>query len=153
MKVSAAAPVNSIYALHEALLMLHDEGIENAWARHRRHHEALVAGLEAMGLRMAVDPAWRLPQLNAVVVPEGLDETRARRQLLDDHDVEIGAGLGALAGKVWRIGLMGYASPVVRRPWRRRSRPADPQGARTPRARCRASPRSTANRRSSRAGS
>jgi alanine-glyoxylate transaminase/serine-glyoxylate transaminase/serine-pyruvate transaminase len=104
------APVNSIYALHEALLILHEEGLENAWARHRRHHEALVAGLEAMGLRLAVEPQSRLPQLNAVVVPDGVDEALVRRQLLDDHDIEIGAGLGALAGKVWRIGLMGHAS-------------------------------------------
>ncbi len=104
------APVNSIYALHEALLILHEEGLDAAWARHRRNHVALVAGLEAMGLQMAVEPEWRLPQLNAVEVPEGVDEARVRGQLLDEHDIEIGAGLGALAGKVWRIGLMGHAS-------------------------------------------
>jgi alanine-glyoxylate transaminase/serine-glyoxylate transaminase/serine-pyruvate transaminase len=104
------APVNSVYALHEALLMLHEEGLENAWTRHRRHHEALVSGLEAMGLQMAVDEPWRLPQLNAVLVPGGVDEAEVRRQLLEEYDLEIGAGLGSLAGRVWRIGLMGHAS-------------------------------------------
>jgi len=104
------APVNSIYALHEALLILHEEGLEAAWTRHRRNHDALVAGLEAMGLRLAVEPEWRLPQLNAVEVPVGVDEARVRRRLLEEHDIEIGAGLGALAGRVWRIGLMGHAS-------------------------------------------
>jgi alanine-glyoxylate transaminase/serine-glyoxylate transaminase/serine-pyruvate transaminase len=104
------APVNAMYALHEALLMLREEGLEKAAARHRRNHQALVAGLEAMGLSMAVDAQWRLPQLNAVCIPDGADDARVRQRLLQDFDLEIGAGLGALAGKTWRIGLMGHAS-------------------------------------------
>ncbi|HPE60887.1 MAG TPA: alanine--glyoxylate aminotransferase family protein [Thiolinea sp.] len=104
------APVNTLYALHEALVLLQDEGLENAWARHDRNHQALKAGLEAMGIRFVVDEAWRLPQLNLVTVPEGVDEAAVRNRLLDDYNLEIGAGLGALAGKVWRIGLMGHAS-------------------------------------------
>lgn len=104
------APINPLYALHESLLMLKEEGIENAWARHARMHEALKAGLEAMGIGFVVDPVSRLPQLNAVYVPEGVDEAAVRGRLLNDYNLEIGAGLGALAGKVWRIGLMGYSA-------------------------------------------
>jgi len=104
------APVNTLYALHEALLMLQEEGLETSWARHAHNHQALKAGLEAMGMRFVVDEEWRLPQLNLVTVPEGVDEAAVRSQLLHDYDLEIGAGLGALAGKVWRIGLMGHAS-------------------------------------------
>jgi alanine-glyoxylate transaminase/serine-glyoxylate transaminase/serine-pyruvate transaminase len=104
------APVNSIYALHEALLMLREEGLESAWQRHRLHHDALVAGFEAMGLGLVVEPQWRLPQLNSVSVPEGVDEAAVRSALLQDYGLEIGAGLGTLAGKVWRIGLMGTAA-------------------------------------------
>lgn len=104
------APVNSLYALHEALTILREEGLQNSWARHAHNHQALKAGLEAMGLQLLVDPAVRLPQLNTVCVPAGVDEARVRQQLLNDYDLEIGAGLGQLAGKVWRIGLMGYSS-------------------------------------------
>jgi alanine-glyoxylate transaminase/serine-glyoxylate transaminase/serine-pyruvate transaminase len=104
------APVNALYGLHEALTILKEEGLENAWARHRRNHEALKAGLEALGLGLVVKEADRLPQLNLVSVPDGVDEAAVRACLLNDFDLEIGAGLGALAGKVWRIGLMGYAS-------------------------------------------
>jgi alanine-glyoxylate transaminase/serine-glyoxylate transaminase/serine-pyruvate transaminase len=104
------APVNDIYALHEALLMLQEEGLPAAHARHRHNHEALVAGLEAMGLAMAVAPEHRLPQLNSVLIPEGVDDAAVRTILLREFDLEIGAGLGALAGKTWRIGLMGFAS-------------------------------------------
>ena len=103
------APVNALYGLHEALVILQEEGLENAWARHSHHHKALVVGLEAMGLAMLVDEAFRLPQLNAVRVPAGVDESLIRAGLLRDYSLEIGAGLGTLAGKVWRIGLMGYA--------------------------------------------
>jgi alanine-glyoxylate transaminase/serine-glyoxylate transaminase/serine-pyruvate transaminase len=103
------APVNTLYALHEALVILKDEGIENSWTRHRRHHEALRAGLEAMGLDFVVPEAERLPQLNAVSVPAGVDEAAVRAALLAEYNLEIGAGLGAMAGKIWRIGLMGYA--------------------------------------------
>ena len=106
------APVNAMYALHEALLMVHEEGLENAWLRHRHNHEALKAGLEAMGLRFIVDENHRLPQLNAVAIPEGVDDAAVRTRLLKEHHIEIGAGLGDLAGKVWRIGLMGYSSRI-----------------------------------------
>jgi alanine-glyoxylate transaminase / serine-glyoxylate transaminase / serine-pyruvate transaminase len=104
------APVNALYGLHEALLMVKEEGIENAWARHRRNHEALRAGLEILGMRFIVPEGERLPELNAVSVPEGVDEAKVRARLLDEYGLEIGAGLGALAGRIWRIGLMGYAS-------------------------------------------
>ncbi len=104
------APINPLYGLHEALLILKEEGIENAWARHQRNHLALRAGLEAMGLSFIVLEEHRLPQLNAVTIPDGVDEAEVRSRLLQDYDLEIGAGLGSLAGKVWRIGLMGYAS-------------------------------------------
>ena len=104
------APVNALYALHEALVMLREEGLENAWARHRRNHLALCAGLEAMGLRLPVEEPARLPELNVVEVPAGVDEAAVRRRLLEEFSLEIGAGLGALAGKVWRIGLMGASS-------------------------------------------
>ncbi|WP_255487339.1 pyridoxal-phosphate-dependent aminotransferase family protein [Oceanospirillum sediminis] len=101
------APVNALYALHESLVLLLNEGLENAWSRHDLHHQALKAGLEAMGLELLVDEEYRLPQLNSVVVPEGVDEAAVRSALLQNYSLEIGAGLGALAGKVWRIGLMG----------------------------------------------
>jgi alanine-glyoxylate transaminase/serine-glyoxylate transaminase/serine-pyruvate transaminase len=104
------APVNSLYALHEALVILQEEGLENAWSRHALNHQAFAAGIEAMGLSFVVDPDYRLPQLNAVTVPAGIDEAEVRRRLLQHYSLEIGAGLGSLAGRVWRIGLMGYAS-------------------------------------------
>ena len=104
------APVNAIYALHESLTILREEGLENSWARHQRNHNALKAGLEAMGLSLIVAEQDRLPQLNAVSIPAGVDEAQVRKQLLTDYSLEIGAGLGQLAGKVWRIGLMGYSS-------------------------------------------
>jgi alanine-glyoxylate transaminase/serine-glyoxylate transaminase/serine-pyruvate transaminase len=100
------APINALYGLHEALVILHEEGLENAWDRHRRHHLALKTGLEALGLDFVVPEAERLPQLNSVAVPEGVDDAAVRRRLLDEYNLEIGAGLGDLAGKVWRIGLM-----------------------------------------------
>lgn len=104
------APINSLYGLHEALVLLQEEGLENAWARHDKNHRALRAGLEVMGLSFLVDEDYRLPQLNAVNIPAGVDEATVRSKLLSDYDLEIGAGLGTLAGKVWRIGLMGHAS-------------------------------------------
>ena len=104
------APVNAMYSLHEALVMLQDEGLENSWARHKKNHLALRAGLEAMGLSFVVDEADRLPQLNSVTIPEGADDAEVRGRLLNEFNLEIGAGLGALAGKVWRIGLMGHSS-------------------------------------------
>ncbi|MDO6706367.1 alanine--glyoxylate aminotransferase family protein [Photobacterium sp. 1_MG-2023] len=104
------APVNSLYALHEALVRLQNEGLENAWQRHADMHQALKAGLEAMGIRFVVDEASRLPQLNAIYIPEGVDDGLVRQTLLEKYNLEIGAGLGALAGKAWRIGLMGYGA-------------------------------------------
>jgi len=104
------APVNTLYALHEALVILKEEGLENSWARHRKNHEALKAGIEAMGLEFVVPEGQRLPQLNAVSVPAGVDEAAVRSMLLTEYNLEIGAGLGAMAGTIWRIGLMGYAS-------------------------------------------
>ena len=103
------APVNALYGLHEALVMLEEEGLETAWARHTKHHQALRAGLEAMGLSFVVPVQERLPQLNAVTIPEGVDDAAVRTALLADYNLEIGAGLGVMAGKVWRIGLMGHA--------------------------------------------
>ena len=104
------APINALYALHEALLILKEEGLKEAWARHRKNHLALRAGLEAMGLSFIVKEPDRLPQLNAVTIPAGVDDASGRSRLLNEYNLEIGAGLGALAGKVWRIGLMGHAS-------------------------------------------
>ncbi len=104
------APINTLYALHEALIMLQEEGLENAWQRHEHHHQALKAGIEAMGLEFVVAEPYRLPQLNAIRVPAGVDEAAVRYALLQRYQLEIGAGLGSLAGKIWRIGLMGYAS-------------------------------------------
>lgn len=104
------APINALYGFHEALVLLQNEGLENAWERHRRMHLALRAGLETLGLTFIVNEADRLPQLNAVSIPEGIDEALVRKRLLEEFNLEIGAGLGALAGKVWRIGLMGYAA-------------------------------------------
>ena len=104
------APINPLYGLHEALVMLAEEGIENAWARHRAQHEALKAGLEKLGLEFIVPEAERLPQLNSVTFPEWVDDAAARARLLNEFNLEIGAGLGALAGKIWRIGLMGASA-------------------------------------------
>lgn len=103
------APVNSLYALHESLVILLEEGLENSWQRHKMHHQALRAGLEALGLSFLVAEPYRLPQLNAVRVPGSVDEAALRMRLLHDFNLEIGAGLGPMAGKVWRIGLMGHS--------------------------------------------
>lgn len=104
------APINPLYALHESLLNLKEEGNENAWQRHRHHHNALKCGLEAMGLQFAVEESIRLPQLNAVVIPDGVEDAAVRGRLLKDFNLEIGAGLGKFAGNVWRIGLMGSSA-------------------------------------------
>jgi alanine-glyoxylate transaminase/serine-glyoxylate transaminase/serine-pyruvate transaminase len=104
------APVNSLYALHESLVIVQEEGIENAWARHARNHRSLAAGIEALGLSFVVEEEYRLPQLNLVRFPDTVDDAAVRAALLQDYDLEIGSGLGAFAGKVWRIGLMGFAS-------------------------------------------
>jgi alanine-glyoxylate transaminase/serine-glyoxylate transaminase/serine-pyruvate transaminase len=98
------------YALLEALLLIDEEGLQNRFERHLRNHRSLVAGVEAMGLEMLVEAEYRLPTLNTIRVPEGIDEAKVRRYLLETFNLEIGAGLGALAGQVWRVGLMGYSS-------------------------------------------
>jgi len=103
------APTNSLFALHEALLLIREEGLENCWARHHRHHVALKAGLEAMGLRFLVKEQHQIPQMNAVRCPEGVQEAEVRKRLLGEFSLEIGAGLGPLAGKIWRFGIMGYS--------------------------------------------
>lgn len=104
------APVNSLYALHESLVVVQEEGLEQSWQRHAVNHRALVAGIESLGLSFVVDAACRLPQLNLVRFPETVDDAVVRSALLTDYSLEIGSGLGAFAGKVWRIGLMGFAS-------------------------------------------
>jgi alanine-glyoxylate transaminase/serine-glyoxylate transaminase/serine-pyruvate transaminase len=104
------APINALYGLHEALVILAEEGIENAWQRHADNHRALRAGIEAMGLTLVVDEPHRLPQLNSVSIPDGVDDAAVRSRLLNEYSLEIGAGLGPMAGRIWRIGLMGYAS-------------------------------------------
>jgi alanine-glyoxylate transaminase/serine-glyoxylate transaminase/serine-pyruvate transaminase len=107
------APINALYGLHEALVILSEEGLEAAHARHRKMHEALAAGIEAAGLAFLVAPGDRLPQLNAVLVPEGIDEAAVRARMLAKYALEIGAGLGPLKGRIWRIGLMGASAT----PW------------------------------------
>ena len=104
------APINALYGLHESLVALFEEGQQAVLVRHARSHEALAAGIEAAGLKFLVEPAHRLPQLNAVLVPEGVDEAAVRAYVLAKWDLEIGAGLGPLKGKIWRIGLMGASA-------------------------------------------
>ena len=103
------APTNSLFALHEALLLIREERLENCWARVRRNHIALKAGLEAMGLKFFVKEPYQIPQMNAAICPEGVNEAEVRKRLLSEFGIEIGAGLGPLAGKIWRFGLMGYS--------------------------------------------
>jgi alanine-glyoxylate transaminase/serine-glyoxylate transaminase/serine-pyruvate transaminase len=104
------APVNTIYGLHQALSDLLDEGLAAAHERHRKAHEYLARELETIGLSLFVEPSSRLPMLNAVIVPEGTDETVVRERLLSEFGIEIGAGLGPLAGRIWRVGLMGHTA-------------------------------------------
>ena len=104
------APINMLYALYTALDCVLGEGLDAVYARHQAMHEKLVQGLEAMGLSMYVKPGFRLPMLNAVTLPQGIDEAKVRSRLLQEHNIEIGAGLGPLAGKIWRIGLMGHTA-------------------------------------------
>jgi alanine-glyoxylate transaminase / serine-glyoxylate transaminase / serine-pyruvate transaminase len=99
-----------VYALAEALCLVEEEGLEVRWARHDRHHRALAAALEAMGLTLLPPPGERLWTLNAVCVPSGVDEAAVRRHLLEHSAIEIGVGLGPLAGRIWRVGLMGSKS-------------------------------------------
>lgn len=104
------APINMIYSLYQALYLILKEGVENVFRRHQENHQLLVEGLEGMGLKMLVDEPYRLPMLNTVLCPEGIDELSIRKRLLSEFKIEIGGGLGPLAGKIWRIGLMGYTA-------------------------------------------
>ena len=104
------APINMTYALYEALRLVHEEGLEACFARHLRNHRALKAGLAAIGIEYAAQPGHELPMLNAVKIPAGIDDAKIRGALLQRFGIEIGGGLGAFKGKVWRIGLMGYGS-------------------------------------------
>jgi alanine-glyoxylate transaminase / serine-glyoxylate transaminase / serine-pyruvate transaminase len=103
--------INMTYALREALLVIHEEGLEARYDRHRRNQQALIAGAQAMGLELAVqDPAVRLPSLTTLLIPDGISDAEVRGRLLQEYGIEIGGGLGKFAGKAWRVGLMGYAS-------------------------------------------
>jgi len=102
--------ISMIYALREALTLALDEGLQNRWDRHNTNSEALTAGIEAIGLKMHVDRQHRLSPLNTIQIPEKVDDTKLRGNLLNEHGIEIGAGLGELKGKVWRVGLMGVNS-------------------------------------------
>jgi alanine-glyoxylate transaminase/serine-glyoxylate transaminase/serine-pyruvate transaminase len=104
------APITMIYALRTGLQLLLEEGLPARWARHRQHHLALKAGLEALGLKYTANPAHQLPQLNAVRIPAGVDDLTVRKYLLSEFGIEIGGGLGAFKGQAWRIGLMGHNS-------------------------------------------
>lgn len=104
------APISMNYALHEALRLVLVEGLENRWKRHQQNHELLKSGLAELGLSIASQPGHQLWQLNAVTVPEGVDEAAVRKALLAEYNIEVGAGLGPLKGKIWRIGLMGDSS-------------------------------------------
>ncbi len=103
-------PANMVYGLYQALFLILEEGLDKVLQRHRENQLALVKGLEELGMKMLVEAPFRLPMLNAVSVPEGVDELALRRRLRNEFKIEIGGGLGLLAGKVWRIGLMGYTS-------------------------------------------
>ncbi len=104
------APVNTLYGLHESLVMLTEEGLENSWNRHQENHQLLRDGLHSFGIHYLVEELSRLPQLNSVIIPDNLNDEEVRNSLLANYNIDIGAGLGALAGKIWRIGLMGYTS-------------------------------------------
>lgn len=109
-KYHHTAPINMIYGLREALRLIAEEGLEPRFERHKLNHRALVAGAEAMGLSMLVPKEERLPMLNAICIPEGAGDLGVRKALLNGFGIEIGGGLGELAGKIWRVGLMGHSS-------------------------------------------
>lgn len=104
------APINMLYALYQSLLLIMEEGMEKVTRRHEEAHKRLVEGLASMGIEMLVKPHYRLPMLNSVLIPEGVDDAEARSILLTQHRIEIGGGLGPLAGRIWRIGLMGHTA-------------------------------------------
>ncbi len=104
------APVNMLYALYQSLYLIEQEGLETVFERHMRNHKKLVAGLEGLGMEMLVEPEYRLPMLNSVRIPEGADDADVRGKLRQEYKIEIGPGLGPLAGKIWRFGLMGHTA-------------------------------------------
>jgi len=104
------APVSAMYAMREALRIVLEEGLENRFKRHQKSHELLKDGLEDMGFKFLVEKQYRLPMLNAVHIPKGVDDAEVRKRLLKEYNIEIGGGLGPYAGKIWRIGLMGESS-------------------------------------------
>lgn len=104
------APINMLYALNQALALILSEGLEAVYQRHAAAHDALVAGVEKLGLEMLVEKPFRLPMLNAVKIPDSVDDAKVRSALLGNHEIEIGAGLGPLSGKIWRVGLMGHTA-------------------------------------------
>ena len=104
------APINSMYAIYQALYNLKIEGIDNAIDRHLKAHNSLVKGLKNIDIEMLVDEEYRLPSLNAVIIPDGIDDMEIRNRLLQKYNIEIGGGLGSFQGKIWRIGLMGHTA-------------------------------------------
>ena len=104
------APANMYYGLYEALSLILEEGLDKVQARHRETHEYLVAGIEKLGLSMLVEKPWRLPNLNTVLIPQGADDAAVRKELRQSYKIEVGAGLGTLAGKIWRVGIMGHTA-------------------------------------------
>ncbi|RAJ15928.1 alanine-glyoxylate transaminase/serine-glyoxylate transaminase/serine-pyruvate transaminase [Arenibacter echinorum] len=104
------APISAMYAMREALRIILEEGLENRFARHQKNHELLRDGLESLGFEFLVEKQYRLPMLNAVRIPEGVNDVEVRKRLLEEYNIEIGGGLGPFAGKIWRIGLMGESS-------------------------------------------
>ncbi len=104
------APINMLYGLYQALLLIMEEGLENVFERHMTCHKLLVDGLKDLGLKMLVKPEARLSMLNAVIIPDNVNDEEVRRKLLDEYRIEIGGGLGQLAGKIWRIGIMGHTA-------------------------------------------
>ncbi|MAV64290.1 MAG: alanine--glyoxylate aminotransferase [Pelagibacteraceae bacterium TMED237] len=104
------APINSMYAIYQGLLDIHNEGLDNIISRHAEAHNLLVQELNEIGVEMLVSKEFRLPSLNSVIIPKGLDDFQIRSKLINNYNIEIGAGLGPLSGKIWRIGLMGYSA-------------------------------------------
>ena len=126
--IITTAPISMLYGLHEALRLIHEEGLPPRFIRHQLNSDALLAGLEPLGLRPLPPAAHRLPHAQLCHPARGIDDTLVRTQLLQDHGIEIGGGLGPLRGRVWRIGLMGESlsagarADAAQRPWRRHFR-------------------------------
>jgi alanine-glyoxylate transaminase/serine-glyoxylate transaminase/serine-pyruvate transaminase len=104
------APISMNYALHEALRIVLEEGLNAAWQRHKRVHDAFIREMRKLEIEPAVAESIRAPMINAIKIPEGADDAKVRQRLYDEFDIEIGAGLGPLKGKIWRVGLMGHGA-------------------------------------------